>query len=109
MAPSKIWFSYQRNLDVGTGIIENAVRNLLPNKENARYLWLLVLRLSKKLSHGGLDDSNGTVGGCIIALVHQCGQYAKENLELKPMIQKFAEDDTGFGFEENLNEMLLSV
>lgn len=104
--PSKIWFSYQRELDVGAGMIEVAVRNLPAGKENARYLWSLVLKLSKKLSHGGVDDSDGTVGGCIFALVEQCGRYAKEKPELKPLIQKFTEDDTGFGFEENLNELL---
>jgi hypothetical protein len=104
--PSKIWFSYQRELDVGSGIIEEAVKNLPPSKENANYLWKLVLKLSKKLSHGGVDDSNGTVGGCIFTLVAQCGRYAKENSDLKSMINKFTEDDTGFGFEEELREII---
>lgn len=104
--PSKIWFSYQRELDVGAGMIEEAVKNLPASKENAKYIWSIVLKLSKKLSHGGVDDSDGTVGGCISALVEQCGKYAKEKPELKPMIQKFAEDDTGFGFEDELLKMI---
>ncbi|MFH1375119.1 MAG: SWIM zinc finger family protein [Patescibacteria group bacterium] len=104
--PSKIWFSYQRELDVGSGIIEEAIKNLPASKENAKYIWALVLKLSKKLSHGRIDDSNGTVGNCISSLVEQCGQYAQKNPDLKPMIQKFTEDDTGFGFEEELSEII---
>ena len=104
--PSKIWFSYQRELDVGSGIIEESVKNLPPNKENAKYLWSLVLKLSKKLSHGGVDDSDGTVGGCIYSLVEKCAGYAKAKPELKDMIQKFIDDDTGFGFEDLLRENL---
>lgn len=60
--PSKIWFSYQRELDVGSGCIIEAVQKLPASEENAKYIWYLVLKLSKKLSHGGIDDSNGTSG-----------------------------------------------
>lgn len=104
--PSKIWFSYQRELDVGSGCIVEAVRKLSSTKENAEYLWSLVLKLSKKLSHGGVDDLNGTVGNCIILLVKQCAGYAKEKSELKPIIEHFAKDDTGFGFEDILKKMI---
>lgn len=104
--PSKIWFSYQRELDVGSGCIVEAVTNLPPTIEHAKYLWSLVLKLSKKLSHGGIDDSDGTVGDCISLLVEQCGRYAKKKPEFKAIIQKFTEDDTGFGFEDELLEIL---
>lgn len=102
--PSKIWFSYQRELDFGSGCIVEAVQKLPATKENAEYLWSLVLKLSKKLSHGGVDDSNGTVGNCIASLVKQCAGYAKEKSELKPIIERFTEEDTGFGFEDILIE-----
>lgn len=102
--PSKIWFSYQRELNVGSGCIVEAVQKLPATKENAEYLWSLVLKLSKKLSHGAVDDSNGTVGNCIVSLVKQCAGYAKEKAELKLIIERFAEDDTGFGFEDILKE-----
>lgn len=104
--PSKIWFNYQRKLDIGSGMIEAAVKNLSASEENATYLWSLVLKLSVKLATGGVDDSNGTVGGCITALVHQCGRYAGKKPELKTMLLKFSEDDTGFGFEDELREIL---
>lgn len=104
--PSKIWFHYQRELDVGSGIIEEAVKNLPANRENAKYLWSLVLKLSKKLAYGGIDDSDGTIGECISSLVQQCLRYAQEKPELKPMIQKFSQDDTGFGFEDELRNAI---
>lgn len=109
VGPSKIWFSYQRKLDIAAGIIEEAVKNLLANKENAKYLWSLVLKLSDKLATGGIDDSNGTIGGCISKLVKQCGQFAINKNELRTMVQEFTKDDTGFGFEDELKQMLKST
>lgn len=105
--PSKIWFGYQRELDVGAGCLVEAVKNLPPTKEHAKYLWSLVLKLSKKLAYGGVDDSDGTVGGCVYSLVEQCGRYVKEKPELKQIIQKFTENDTGFGFEDKLRDILM--
>jgi len=104
--PSSIWFSYQRDLNVGTGYILDAVENLPPSEENAKYLWALVLKLCHKYSTGGIDDSNGTIGNCIQEIVLQCGKYAKEKPELKPLIEKFTQDNTGFSFEEILKEQL---
>ncbi len=104
--PCKIWFSYQRELDVGSGMIKEAVKNLPANKENAKYIWSLVLKLSKKLAYGGVDDSDGTVGNCVSFLVKQCGRYSKEKLELKQIIKKFTEDDTEFGFEDELRNAI---
>jgi len=104
--PSKIWFSYQRELDVGAGCIVEGVSGLPPTKEHAKYLWSLVLKLSHKLAYDAIDDSNGTVGNCISTLVAQCGRYAKEKPELRPIILEFVKDDTGFGFEEQLKEIL---
>lgn len=102
--PSRIWFAYQNNLDIGCGIIEAAVQNLPPNKENAKYIWKLVLKLSDKMIYGGIDDSNGTVGNCATALATQCAKYANQKPELKPFILKFANDDTDFGFESDLKD-----
>ncbi len=104
--PSKIWFSYQRELDVGAACIVEGVQGLPPTKEHAKYLWSLVLKLSNKLAYDAIDDSNGTVGNCISTMVAQCGRYAKEKPELTSLMREFAKDDTGFGFEEELEKML---
>ncbi len=104
--PSRIWFSYQRKLSVGAGVIARAVSNLPASRENADYIWKVVLRLSKKLATGGVDDSDGVVGGCVDSLVDQLGRYAKDRPELKPRILTYCRDDTGFGFEDELRSKL---
>lgn len=58
--PSHTWFSYQRSLATGAGMIADAVGRLPPTKENARYLWQLIERIDKKLANG-VDDSDGDV------------------------------------------------
>ncbi len=104
--PSSIWFKYQRQLDIGSFEIEEAISVLKPSVENAKYLWKLVLKLSKKLSEGGIDDSDGRVGSCISLIVEKCGSFGKQDESLIPLLRKFAKDDTGFGFEEELSDML---
>lgn len=104
--PSRIWFSYQRSLDIGCGMIQEAVSDLSATKEHADYLWKLVLRLSNKLATSGVDDSNGTVGDCVYALVAKLGEYAKESPDLWSRILAYCKDDTGFGFEDELRDLL---
>lgn len=100
--PSKIWFSYQRELSIGSGIILEAAAQFEPSRSNAKYLWQLVLRLSKKLSTGGVDDSDGTVGGCCTALVAILNRWANKNQVIKQMLSTFHQHKTGFGFEDEL-------
>lgn len=106
--PSSTWFSYQHSLDVGRAQIIEAIQNLPAGEENAKYLWNLVMKLSHKLAHDAVDDSNGTVGSCVSSLVEHLGAYIKSKPELKPILQKFTQDDTGFGFEEELAELIKS-
>ena len=103
---SRVWFSYQRALSAGSGMITEAVSALPPEKQNVAYLWELVLRLSRKLTESGIDDSDGVVGNCISTLVEQLGRYAVELPELRPLLLDFCKDDTGFGFENELQTLL---
>ncbi len=104
--PSKIWFSYQHNLEVAALIIKQVIKELPADKEVAKYLWSLVLKLSKKLSHGGVDDSDGFVGGAIDGIVEKIANIAQKNKEILPLAQKFTKDYTGFGFEGYLKQLL---
>lgn len=106
--PSRIWVAYQRNLDIGVGIIMEAVSGLPITVENSKYLWSLVLKISKKLATSGIDDSDGTVGECVSFLVNQLIRFAKEKQELKSLINSFT-DDTGLGFEDDLREGMQSM
>ena len=106
--PSRIWFSYQRTLATGAGIITEGVRGLSATPKNAQYLWSLVLRISNKLAIGGIDDSDGVIGDCVGNLVAQLGKYAKESPKLQKIILAYCKDDTGFGFENDLRSTLNS-
>ncbi len=102
VGPSKHWDKYVHSLDTGSMIIVEAIQNLEATKENAKYLWQLVLRLSRKLSHGGVDDSDGIIEGCINKIMRKIINMTKENEELIVLLHSFADDYTGFGFEEDL-------
>ena len=93
---SRTWFSYQRALATGAGTITEAATALPATRENAEYCWKLVLRLSKKLAGGGIDDSDCIVGGCVSSIVEQLAEYARIDLRLLLQIRGYCDDETGF-------------
>ncbi len=103
--PSRVWFSYQRSLATGAGMIAQAVSRLPPTKENARYLWKVVERIDKKLANG-VDDSDGHVGACVTALIDQLAAYAKNQPDLEPLILGICDNKTNFDFERELRKIL---
>ncbi|CAN5667851.1 hypothetical protein BH23PAT2_BH23PAT2_00820 [soil metagenome] len=104
--PSRIWFGYQRDLDIGVGMIAEGVNLLEPSLDNAKYLWKLVIRLSRKLSHGGVDDSNGTVGGGIDDILSTIVDMTMSDKKIRQYVIKNCTEETGFGFEENLANLM---
>lgn len=60
--PSRLWFSYQQSLEEGCCRLAKMVSELPASPQAAKLVVDLLLRLDKKLSQGGVDDSNGTVG-----------------------------------------------
>ena len=99
--PSRIWFSYQRNLATGAGIIAEAISALPPTKENANYLWKLIERIDRKIMNG-VDDSDGVVGECAGKILDQLADYANQEKALAPLITKLCEKKTNFNFEHDL-------
>src|SRR3989344_2021165 len=61
--PSRIWFSYQSSLSEGCNRLSKIVSELPVSEQTAKLLVDLLLRLDNKLCRGGVDDSDGTVGG----------------------------------------------
>ena len=53
------------------------VSELPVNKQTAEVLVKLLLRLDKKLCVGGVDDSNGIVGGFMTQVVEMLEEYAR--------------------------------
>lgn len=105
--PSKIWFAYQNSLDEGCNRLSAMVSELPVSEQTAKILIDLLLRLDKKLSMGGVDDSNGTVGGFIEEAVIMLKDYAKLDPACLKAFKKLRAQATCFGWEEPLVELTL--
>ena len=75
--PSRTWFANQDSLREGCNMLSAIVSELPVNKKSAEILVKLLLRLDKKLRIGGVDDSNGIVGGFMTQVVEMLEEYAR--------------------------------
>jgi len=100
--PSRLWFSYQNSLDEGCARLAELASRLPVSQQTAMILVDLLLRLDKKLCTGGVDDSNGTVGGFIEDVVLMLQEYAKLDQKCIKAFEKLGGKETCFGWEEPL-------
>jgi hypothetical protein len=98
---SKIWFQYQRTLDEGRNRIAGIVSGLPVSPQTAGLLVDLLLRMERKLMNG-VDDSNGTVSGCMSDIVDVLLEFAKLNPECVHKFKKLQNLRTSFEWEEPL-------
>lgn len=75
--PSRTWFANQDSLREGCNRLSAIVSDLPINKQTAEILLKLLLRLDRKLRVGGVDDSNGIVGGFMTRVVEMLEKYAQ--------------------------------
>ena len=106
LGPSRIWFSYQNSLEEGCNRLSAILSELPAGKQTAQLTVDLLLRLDKKLSSGGVDDSDGTVGGFIEEAVKMLLEFEKIDPECIKEFQKLKGIETSFGWEEPLLEIL---
>ncbi len=71
VGPSRTWFVYQNSLNEGCARLSKLASDLPVSEQTTKLLVDLLLRLDKKLCVGGVDDSDGVVGGfmetCFVA------------------------------------------
>ncbi|MFH0772441.1 MAG: SWIM zinc finger family protein [Candidatus Omnitrophota bacterium] len=79
--PSRTWFANQDSLSEGCNRLSVVVSDLTVNKQAAEILVKLLLRLDKKLRVGGVDDSNGIVGGFMSEVVRVLEEFAQIDAE----------------------------
>lgn len=72
------------------------------SKQSAHLLISLLLRLDNKLSRGGVDDSDGTVGGFIEDVVQVLKEYEKLDPDYKEAFDELKDLKTCFSWEEQL-------
>lgn len=100
--PSRTWFAYQNSLDEGCTRLAKLVSDLSVSEQTSKLLVDLLLRLDKKLCTGGVDDSNGTVGGFMEELVLMLQDFAKRDKNCIKAFKKLCGLETCFGWEETL-------
>jgi hypothetical protein len=100
--PSRTWFRYQDSLSEGCSRLSSIVSNLPVNAETADVLVNLLLRLDKKLCEGGVDDSDGTVGGFMEEVVEVVKKFVEIDPTCAQAIEILKNRGTCFGWEEPL-------
>lgn len=104
--PSRIWFAYQDSLSEGCNRLSNIVSGLPVSGQTAKLLVGLLLRLDRKLSVGGVDDSDGTVGGFIEESVHVLEDFARLDPSSVKAFETLEGRQTCFDWEEPLVALL---
>lgn len=104
--PSRIWFSYQNSLSEGCNRLASIVSDLPVSEQITKLLVDMLLRLDKKLSYGGVDDSDGTVGGFIEETVDVLKEFAKLDPDCAREFHKLKDKETCFGWEQSLLELV---
>jgi len=81
----------------------SAIVSELPvSVQTAKLLVNMLLRLDKKLCQGGIDDSNGTVGGFVYETVDMLKEYINLDTSCIKVFKKLCGQSTCFGWEEPL-------
>ncbi len=100
--PSRTWFAYQNSLSEGCNRLSKIVSELPVSEQTAKLLIDALLRLDDRLCRGGVDDSDGIVGGFIEDVVLALKEYAKLDLACVKAFYELKGKETCFGWEESL-------
>ncbi len=104
--PSRTWFANQDSLGEGCARLRAVASDLPVNEQTADLLVKLLLRLDKKLLTGGVDDSNGIVGGFMSELVRMLIENAKLDPRCINTFTQLVGKQTCFGWEDELVRIL---
>ena len=104
--PSRTWFANQDSLREGCNMLSAIVSDLPVNKQSSEILVKLLLRLDRKLRVGGVDDSNGIVGGFMTQVVEMLEEFAKGDPACIKAFEALAGRETCFEWNEPLVRIL---
>lgn len=100
--PSPTWFAYQNSLEEGCNRLSALVSDLPVGILTTEVLIDLLLRLDKKLLTGGVDDSDGVVGGFIEEMVSVLEDFFKLDPACIEAFNRLKGKETCFGWEKPL-------
>lgn len=104
--PSRLWLSYQQSLSEGCRRLAKVISDLPVSEQTAKLLVDLLLRLDKKLSYGGTDDSDGTVGRFMGGAVRVLEEYVTLDPDCIKVFSRLEHKKTCFGWEEPLMRLV---
>lgn len=104
--PSRTWFANQDSLREGCARLSAIVSGLPVNRQTSDALVKLLLRLDRKLQVGGVDDSNGIVGGFMNDVVGMLKDFAQTDPACIDAFEPLCGKQTCFGWEEPLVRIL---
>lgn len=104
--PSRSWFAYQISLAEGTSRLSEVVSGLPISLQTAKLIVDALIRLDRKLSTGGVDDSDGTVGSFIQESTIVLRQFASLDPECKKAFYRLTYRPTCFDWEVPLVQLL---
>ena len=104
--PSRIWLSYQNSLSEGCNRLSKIVFELPVSQQTAKLLVDTLLRLDDRLCRGGVDDSDGTVGGFIEETVQVLKKFTNLNPSCAKAFNELKNKETCFGWEEPLLKLI---
>ena len=107
--PSRTWFVYQNSLSEGCNRLSAVISDLPVSIQTAGLLVDLLLRLDKKLCTGGVDDSDGEVGGFIEEVVDVLQEFTKLDPNCVNAFDKLKNRETCFGWEKPLLKLFKHV
>jgi len=100
--PSRTWFAYQASLSEGCNRLAAIFSELPASPQTAQLVVKTLLRLDDKLCRGGVDDSDGTVGGLMEDTVNMLIEYAKLDASCAIAFRELTGRSTCFEWEEPL-------
>jgi|SRR5680860_401467 len=103
---SRNWFAYQDSLTEGCNRLTMIASQMPVSEQTTKLLVNILLRLDKKLCTGGVDDSDGIVGGFMEETVTMLEEFVELDPNCIKAFEKLCEQSTCFGWEESLVKIL---
>ncbi len=104
--PSRTWFANQDSLREGCNRLSAVISGLPVSRQSADILVKLLLRLERKVSVGGVDDSNGIIGGLAGELVALLEEFTRIDASCIDAFKPLCGKEYCFGWEEPLVRIL---
>lgn len=106
LGPSKTWDANQASLAKGCNMLTDIFNKITISLQTTELIIKTLLKVDKKLSNAGIDDSNGIVGGFLENAGYFLNDFAKINPECVKKFKLLYKQKTSFDWDKPLLETL---